>query len=206
MHLIAAIAACSLVCAGCVSVDAGLERVESGNFVLDPAHAFLTVSVTHFGISDYRIDLTQFDAQLDFDPDTPTRSRVSLQIDPMALETHYPDPEKKADWERDLSTDGRFLDGERFSQISFVSTAAEQTGPNTGRLTGDLNLRGVTRPVTLDVTYNGTATSPLDGGRRRIGFTVTGTFDRTAFGMDALTQFVSEEVRISFSGEFLSVG
>lgn len=206
MRLFAAIAVAALAGAGCVSVDPGLEPVEGGNYTLDSAHAFLTASVTHFGISEYRIDLTKFDAQLDFDPDTPTRSRVSLQIDPMALDTHYPDPDKKAEWERELSTDGRFLDGDRFPVITFVSTAAEQTGPTTGRLTGALNLRGVTREVTLDVTYNGTASSPLDGGRRRVGFTATGTFNRTDFGIDALTQFVSEEVRISFSGEFLSAG
>ena len=189
--------------AGCVTTTQSLEAIDNATYTLDPTHAFLTASVTHFGISDYRIDLTGFDAQLDFDADTPTASRLSVQIDPMALDTHYPDPEKKAEWEAELSTDGRFLDGDDFPSITFASTSIEQTGEQTGRVTGALNLRGITNPVTLDVTFNGSATSPLDGGRRRIGFTASGSFNRSDFGMNALTQFVSDDVRISFSGEFI---
>lgn len=192
--------------AGCVTAQQSLAPIDSGNFDLDPAHAFLSASVTHFGISDYTIDLTGFDAQLDFDADAPENSRISVQVDPMALATHYPDPEKRAEWEAELSTDGRFLDGDAYPSITFVSSSIEQTGDFTGRITGDMNLRGVTAPITLDVTFNGTATSPFDGGKRRVGFTASGTFDRTDFGMDALTNFVSSDVRISFSGEFLEAG
>lgn len=200
--IVAAFAGLALV-TGCVSVTQSLEPIENAAYELDPAHAFLTASVTHFGISDYRIDLTGLEAQLDFDADQPTASRLSVQIDPMQLDTHYPNPDKKADWEAELSTGGRFLDGETYPAITFLSTSIEQTGDQTGRVSGDLSLRGITRPVTLDVTFNGSAVSPLDGGRRRIGFTATGAFKRSDFGMDALAQFVSDEVRISFSGEFI---
>ena len=193
-----------LLLAGCVSTQQSLAPIDSSNFELDKTHAFLTAQVIHFGISDYSIDLTDFDAQLDFDADTPTNSRISLQINPMGVDTHYPDPAKKAEWEAELSTSGRYLNGDTFPSITFVSTAAEQDSEFTGTVTGDLNLRGVTRPVTLNVTYNGTATSPLDGGKRRVGFTASGTFNRSDFGMDALTQFVSDDVRVSFSGEFIS--
>ncbi|MEO0466868.1 MAG: YceI family protein [Pseudomonadota bacterium] len=189
---------------GCVSTQQSLAPIETSNFTLDPTHAFLTAQVMHFGISAYSIDLTEFDAQLDFDSETPENSKISVQIDPMGLDTQYPDDEKKADWEAELSTSGRYLDGEDFPSITFVSTSAERSGEFMGAVTGDLNLRGITKPVTLDVTYNGTASSPLDGGKRRVGFTATGTFNRSDFGMDALTQFVSDEVTITFSGEFLS--
>lgn len=189
---------------GCVSVEQSLAPIEGSNFELDKTHAFLTAEVTHFGISQYAIDLTDFDAQLDFKAEAPETSRISVQINPLGLDTQYPEPEKKLEWEEELSTSGRYLDGNDFPIITFVSTDASRDGEFMGTVTGDLNLRGVTRPVTLDVTYNGTATSPLDGGKRRIGFTVTGTFNRSDFGMDALMQFVSDEVTISFSGEFLS--
>ena len=87
--------------------------------------------------------------------------------------------------------------------MTFVSTSATQTGEFTGTLTGDLNMRGVTAPITLNVTYTGTATSPLDGGRRRVGFNATGTFNRSDFGINAYAAFVSDEVSLTFTGEFL---
>lgn len=192
-----------LIASGCVSTQQSFAPIETRDFELDPAHAFLSAKVTHFGISDYVIDLTGITASLDFDADAPTRSQLTLSIDPMALDTQFPDPAEKAEWERELSTSSRYLDGETHPEIRFTSTAIEQTGEFTGLVTGDLTLRGITRPVTLEVTYNGTANSPLDAGRRRLGFTAEGRFMRSEFGMGALTQFVSDEVRIEFSGEFL---
>ena len=196
--------AAAMLLAGCLNTQQSLAPIDTSNFTLDKTHAFLTAQVPHFGISDYSIDLTDFDAQLDFDAETPANSEISVHINPLGLDTQYPDPEGKADWEAELSTSGRYLDGDDFPTITFVSTSATQDSDFTGTVTGDLNLRGITRPVTLDVTFNGTATSPLDGGKRRVGFTASGSFNRSDFGMTALTQFVSDEVRISFSGEFLS--
>ncbi|MEM0985951.1 MAG: YceI family protein [Pseudomonadota bacterium] len=194
---------CSVLLAGCVTTEQSLAPIDTSNFELEPTHAFLTAKVRHFGISDYSIDFNGLSGQLDFDADDPVQSAVSIQIDAAALETNFPDPEGKAEWETELATGGRFLDGENFPTVTFVSTRIEQTGAFTGTLTGDLNLRGVTRPVTLDVMFNGTATSPLDGGRRRVGFNANGTFNRSDFGMGALSQFVSDEVRVEFSGEFI---
>jgi polyisoprenoid-binding protein YceI len=193
----------ALALTGCVSTQQSLAPIDSSNYELDPTHAFLSVSVVHFGLSNYTIDFTDFDAQLDFQADDPTASSISLQLDPTALDTHYPDADKKAEWEEELSSDGKFLNASDFPEVTFVSTAATQTGEFTGTLTGDLNMRGVTHPITLDVTYTGTATSPLDGGRRRVGFNATGTFSRSDFGITAYSAFVSDEVTLTFTGEFL---
>ncbi|MEM1105900.1 MAG: YceI family protein [Pseudomonadota bacterium] len=192
--------------AGCVTAQQSLEPIDSSNFTLDKTHAFLTVSVKHFGLSDYRIDFTDFDAQLDFQADAPTQSVISVQVQTAALDTQFPEPERKLSWEDELANDGRWLDAGTFPAATFVSTSATQTGPFEGTLTGDLDLRGTTAPITLSVVYNGTATSPLDGGKRRIGFNAEGTFKRSDFGMGALTNFVSDEVTVSFSGEFLEAG
>jgi len=197
------VALAALAGAACVNTQQSLAPIDNANFELEPTHAFLTAKVKHFGISDYAIDFNGLSGQLDFNADDPTASSVSFQIDAAALETNFPDPEKKADWESELANDGRFLDADEFPTITFVSTGIEQTGEFTGQVTGDLNLRGVTNPVILDVVFNGTATSPLDGGRRRVGFNATGTFDRSDFGMGALTQFVSDTVTVEFSGEFI---
>jgi len=203
---LAPMALAAMLLAGCVSAQQSLAPIESSNFELDRTHAFLTVSVKHFGLSDYSIDFTDFDAQLDFQADDPPASAISVQVNTAALDTQYPDPDKKVEWEDELANEGRWLNAGEFPTATFISTSATQTGEFTGTLTGDLNLRGVTAPLTLDVTYNGTATSPLDGGRRRIGFNATGSFNRSDFGMGAMTSFVSDEVTLSFSGEFLEAG
>lgn len=202
-RLTASLALCAAVLAGCVSTQQSLAPIDSSNFELDRTHAFLSASVVHFGLSNYTIDFTDFDAQLDFNAEAPTASAISVQLNPTALETHYPDPEKKVEWEDELANDGRFLDADTFPSVTFVSTSATQTGEFTGTLTGDLNMRGITAPITMDITFTGTATSPLDGGRRRVGFNATGTFNRSDFGMTALSAFVSDEVTLSFTGEFL---
>ncbi|WP_018147957.1 YceI family protein [Henriciella marina] len=75
-------------------------------------------------------------------------------------------------------------------------------GDYTGTVTGDLSFRGETRPVTLDVTYNGMANVPWMGERDLIGFTATTTINRSEFGMDALQGIISDDVTIEFSGEF----
>ncbi|MEL6567275.1 MAG: YceI family protein [Pseudomonadota bacterium] len=203
---LAAIAFGATLLTGCVTAQQSLDPIDSSNFELDKTHAFLTISVEHFGLSDYSIDFTDFDAQLDFEANDPTASVISVQVNTAALDTQYPDPEKKAEWEDELANDGRFLNADEFPAATFVSTGAAQSGEFAGTVTGDLNLRGVTAPITLDVTYNGTATSPFDGGKRRIGFNATGTFNRSDFGMGAMTNFVSDEVTLSFSGEFLEAG
>ncbi|MCI4644370.1 MAG: YceI family protein [Hyphomonadaceae bacterium] len=202
-HFLASLCLGTLALAGCVNTQQSLAPIDSSNFELDRTHAFLSATVVHFGLSDYTIDFTDFDAQLDFDAEDPTASVVSVQLNPAALATHYPDPEKRAEWEDELANDGKFLNAGEFPSVTFVSTSASQTGEFTGTLTGDLNMRGATTPITLNVTYTGTATSPLDGGRRRVGFNASGTFSRSDFGITAYSAFVSDEVTLTFSGEFL---
>ena len=80
----------------------------------------------------------------------------------------------------------------------FRSTAIEVTGEKTGRITGDLTLHGVTRPVTLDVTFNGGANS-LITGRYTLGFAATGAIKRSEFGISNLVPAVGDEVSSRFT-------
>ena len=180
-----------------------LEGVASGLYELEKTHAFLTWSVKHNGISDYVVNFTEFDADLVFDAETPANSQLSVTINPTALNTNYPDPAKKVDWEAELGTDPRFLNATEFPTITFTSTAVEQTGEFEGTVTGDVTFLGVTQPVTLDVTYGGVANPPWFGQRDVIGFTASTTLNRSDFGQTSLTGVISVEVTIEFSGEFL---
>ncbi|MCR9195695.1 MAG: YceI family protein, partial [Hyphomonas sp.] len=180
-----------------------LEGVASGLYNLEKTHAFLTWTVKHNGISGYTVNFTDFEADLVFDAETPENSQLAVSINPTALNTNYPDPEKKIEWENELATDARFMNANEFPAITFNSTSVEKTGDFEGKVTGDLTFLGVTKPVTLDVSYGGVANPPWFGQRDVIGFTASTTIARSDFGQTALAGVISDEVEIEFSGEFL---
>ena len=182
-----------------------LEGADAGAYELDKSHAFLTWTVRHSGLSGYTVNFTDFEATLDFQPEDPVSSSISLTINPTAIQTNYPDPEKKMEWEHELVNDNRFLNADEFPAITFTSTGAELTGEFEGKVTGDLTFLGVTKPVTMDVTYNGVTNLPWYGTKDLIGFDATTTIKRSEFGQTSLAAIISDDVVIEFSGEFIQV-
>lgn len=183
--------------------EPSLEGVASGLYNLEKTHAFLTWTVKHNGISGYTVNFTDFDADLVFDAESPAESQLSVSINPTAMNTNYPDPAKKVEWEAELANDPRFLNAGEFPTITFNSTEVSQSGDFEGTVTGDLTFLGVTQPVTLDVSYGGVANPPWFGQRDVIGFTASTTINRSDFGNTSLGGVISDEVVIEFSGEFL---
>lgn len=197
------------------SSEAGLHPlladVAAGAYSLEKNHAFMAVTVGHNGgISQYRISFTEFDADLNFDPAAPESSSLSFSVNPMALETNYPSDYKAGhadsqweSWNEDVSRDAKWLNADAFPEITFVTTDITKTGDLRGTVTGDLTLLGVTKPVSLDVSYNGVANPPWFGERDVIGFTANTTVKRSEFGMAAYIPSISDDVTVEFSGEFL---
>lgn len=204
--IIGALAAISL--AGTASAQGQtLEGVDAGTYKLDKTHAYLTFSVSHGGLSDYVVNLTGYDATLEFDPADPTNSSIMMSIDPTQINTYYPNPEKKVEWEDELVNDPKFLNAGAFPNITFKSTSVTKTGAFDGKVTGDLTFLGMTKPVTMNVTYNGLANLPWMGETDLIGFDAVGTFDRSNFGMTHLIKNgIGDNVTIKFSGEFVHTG
>lgn len=200
-RLIATLAATAAIAAA--PAIAQEDSAAAGPYVLEKNHAYLTWNMSHGGLSTYTGVFTDFDASLNFDPENPAASLINVSINPTAINTNYPNPEKKVEWEAELAEDGKFFNAGEHPQITFTSTSAEVTSGNSGKVTGDLTLLGVTKPVTLDVTYNGTANLPWYGERDLIGFTASGIVKRSEFGMTALLPKHGDDVRVEFSGEFL---
>jgi polyisoprenoid-binding protein YceI len=175
-----------------------LQSLPAGQYQLEKPHASLTFGVTHLGLSTYTLRFADFDATLDFDPANPAASRVSAVINPMSVRSDHP---TDAGWDGRIGSD--ILRGGTFPQITFTSTAVDVTGSYAGRVTGDLTLMGVTKPVTLDVTYNGSmASAALYGGRAAVGFSASGQFKRSDFGSTRYAEFVGEEVTVRIEAEF----
>jgi len=166
----------------------------AGTWALDKRHASLTLRVRHFGTSNYTFRLSGLDGSYSFDPAKPLDSKVSITVDPKSVDTGLPN------FNKEISDDPKFFDSAKYPTITFVSTKIEQTSPGKGKLTGDLTFRGVTKPVTLDVTYNGFAKTPF--GSQIMGFSAVGKIKRSEFGFTHLVPMVGDDVDLAIEAEF----
>jgi polyisoprenoid-binding protein YceI len=177
----------------------GEEIPEAGVFTLDPAHSHVGFSVRHMMIAKVRGRFATFNGTLTL-ADDPLQSTVEVEVDLASIDT------------RDEQRDGHlqspdFFDVEKFPTMTFRSTGVTVNGGDSVRLDGDLDLHGVTRPVSLDVVYDGVGQDPW--GNQRIGFSATGEIDREAFGLtwnQPLAQggvLVGKAVRIELEAEFV---
>lgn len=181
-------------------------NVPAGDYKLDKSHASLIFRVDHLGFSKYTARFKHFDAQLKFDPANLAVSSVTVSVDPRSLETDFPDPAKH-DFNAALQGE-QWLDAAKYPEIAFRSTAIEVTNANAMRITGDFSLHGVTRPLTLQATFNGGyAGHPMDPNAR-IGFSAHGSLKRSEFGIaygipaPGTTMGVSDEVEVIIEVEF----
>jgi polyisoprenoid-binding protein YceI len=177
--------------------------IPAGDYTLDKSHATLVFRVSHLGFSNYTAAFADFDAKLRFDQNNAGASALEATINPMSLTLPAPPEGFLAEL-----TGPQWLNTASYPSITFKSTKIETTGPNTGKVTGDLTLHGVTKPVTLDVTYNGGYVGhPMDP-HARIGFSAKGTFKRSDFGIaygvpaPGSTMGVSDEVQVAIEAEF----
>ena len=178
-------------------------QVPAGDYKLDKAHASLVFKANHLGFSHYTARFADFDASLKFDPANPAASTVEATIDPRSLELPAPPAGFKADL-----LGPQWLDAAKYPAITFRSTKVEVTGANTAKITGDFTLHGVTKPVTLEATFNGGyAGHPMDP-HARIGFSAHGVVKRSEFGVaygvpaPGTTMGVGDEVDLQIEAEF----
>lgn len=175
----------------------------AGAYTLDKAHADLSFKLSHLGFSNYTARFADFDVKLQFDPADPPAMKVDATIDPRSLTLPHP----PAGFAKEL-TGPQWLDAGKYPAMTFHSTKVELTGPKAAKVTGDFTLHGVTKPVVLDVVFNGGyAGHPMDP-HARIGFSATGKLKRSDFGIafgipaPGSTMGVGDEVQIAIESEF----
>lgn len=196
-RLAALLLACSLVGGPVLAApSANPADMPAGRYVLDKAHASLFARVKHEGIAFYTVRMDRFDASFDYDPKAPEASKITVTVDAASLDNG--DDKTSAQFARE------FLDADKNPNITFVSTSITRGEGNTGTMTGDLTLRGVTRPVTLDVTFGGYSSGILG---QRAGFSARGKFKRSDFGSTYMLNpplaFVDDEVELVIEAEFI---
>jgi polyisoprenoid-binding protein YceI len=135
----------------------------------EPGHTAAEFCVRHMMVTYVRGHFKNIHGTLEFDPEHPEKGSVEVTINAAGLWSGEPDRDTHL-----RSAD--FLDVERHGTITFKSTRVEPTARNEYKVTGDLTIRGVSRPVTLDVRYLGRSRSPFDD--TRVGFVAEGRINR----------------------------
>ena len=167
---------------------AGAAQARPETFRLDPVHTRVAFQVSHAGFSNPVATFSQVEGELQFDEADWSTATLDVRIPIATLDLG------DADWQAKI-LDRTFFDAEKFPQARFVSTRVEPVDATHARVTGALTLRGITRPVTLEVTLNALRRHPLTF-RRTAGFSATGTLRRSDFGMDAWKSVVGDEVKL----------
>jgi polyisoprenoid-binding protein YceI len=162
-------------------------------YQLDPTHTMVLFSWNHFGFSNPTADLGIGKGTLVFDAADPAKSSVDVTMPLAKLDTHVSALDehlKKPD----------FFDAAKYPVVTFKSTKVEALGGDHFKVTGNLTVHGVTKPVVLDATLNKSGQHPMLKVPA-IGFDATATIKRSDFGVGAYVPAVSDEIQIRITTE-----
>jgi polyisoprenoid-binding protein YceI len=175
----------------------------TGTYAIDPTHSRIGFVARHAMVTKVRGSFNEFEGSGYFDAEDPGRSHLQLTIQAASIDT------RNADRDGHLRSND-FFDMEHHPEITFVSTAVEQTAPDRYRVTGDLTIKGVTKPVAVDLEYTGAALDPF--GNQRVGFEGKTVVNRKDWGvnwnaaLEAGGVLVSEKVTLEFEVSAIRTG
>lgn len=167
-------------------------------YTLDASHSQVVFNYSHLGFSTTYGMFSGFEGEISYDEANPAASSVSVSMPVSSMFTG---------WEQ---RDGHLFSGDFFDvtegdMISFTSTSIEVTGDNTAKITGDLSVHGVTKPVVLDAVMNKSDVHPM-AGKPWLGFNATTSILRSDFGLGAYAPAVSDAVEVTISIEAQKAG
>ena len=168
--------ASAFLVAGALTVSPSASQAEPAEFVLDPTHTYITFFVSHLGFSDLAGMFLESEGRFSYDEEAKVLKNARITVKTDSVFTNHDERDKHL-----RGTD--FLNASEFPEMTFVATKSEQVSDTEGKITGDLTLLGVTKPITLDVTFNKTGNYPFGDGHYALGFDATGSFKRSDFNM-----------------------
>jgi len=171
-----------------------LANVPSGTYQLDPNHASITFKIVHLNFSQYTGRFDKMEGTLNFNAAAPEQSTLDVTIYPNSIDTN------NVKLEEELRGD-RWFDVLKNPRATFHATKIERTGPSTGKVTGDFTLMGVTHNLTLNVTFFGAGMHPFYK-KPVVGFSATGTFHRSDYGLSNMIPMVGDDVTLQIEAEF----
>lgn len=176
-----------------MSIDTATRKELTGTYTVDSAHSRFGFVARHAMVTKVRGDFREFEGVLDIDGEDPSRSSGQLTITAKSIHT--------GNEQRDGHLRGNdFFDMDSFPELTFRTTAIEHVDGDEFSVVGDLTIKGVTKPVTLDLEFTGAAVDPF--GNTRIGFEGRTVVNRKDWGvnwnapLEAGGVLVSEKVTI----------
>lgn len=168
-------------------------KVTGGNYTIEPSHTQILFAYDHMGFSNNMGIIAQPTGTLTLDPKSPAAAKVSVDV-PIAnlktgitaLDEHLAKPD--------------FFDVAKFPTAKFVSTAVKVEG-TTAEITGNLTIKGITKPVTLDAAFYGAGVQPMNK-KENVGFIATTTIKRSDFGMGMAVPVVGDAIELKIVAAF----
>ncbi|GAA0660610.1 YceI family protein [Streptomyces thermocarboxydovorans] len=167
----------------------------TGDYTIDPAHTTLGFTARHAMVTNVKGEFREFSGTLHLDGTDPSKSTASIDVVMDSIDTG------NADRDNHLRS-AEFFDTEKYPTMTFRSTNAEALGGDHYRITGDLTIRDVTKPITIDLEFNGAAKDPF--GNERVGFEGKAEILRSDWGLTwnaALETggvLVSDKIKLNF--------
>ena len=169
-------------------------QIQAGSYAVDAGHTQVTFTVSHLGLSNYSGTFSDVSGSLDLDPKKPAASalKITIPVDSVATTSAKLTGELKSD---------QWLDAGKFPDMTFVSTKVVPEGKDKAKVTGDLTLHGVTKPVTLSVTLVGAGANPLSK-KYTVGFQAIGAIQRSDFGVKTYLPLIGDTLDLTIAGAF----
>ncbi len=169
--------------------------VPSGTYELENTHGYITFSYDHLGFSTPHVGFNSFDVELTANIDNPAESSVNVTIDASSIDSRVDEFDKHLNGTE-------YFDTANHPEITFASTEMVATGDNTFDVTGNLTIKGVTKPVTLNATINKVGNHPMRN-IPTIGLSASGTLSRSAWGLGKYAPVVGDEVTLFITVELI---
>lgn len=181
----------------CATVLLASQAFAADTFRIDPTHTNVLVKANHIGFSNVYLKVRNVDGEFTFDQENPEDSEVTVTMQANSIDGF----DEKFN-EHLHGTD--FFAVETYPLITFASTDIEVTGKDTAIITGDLTIKGMAQPATLNVTFNKAGKNPF-ASDYRAGFSATGTIKRSDYGITYAAPAVADEVGIVLEVEGIRV-
>ena len=162
-------------------------------YTIDPGHTATVFSWSHFGFSTPSANFSDIQGTITVDNEKPANSSVNVTIPVSSINTNV----KALD---EHIQKAEFFDVEKYPNITFKSTKVQALGKNKYKITGNLTIKGVTKPVVLDAVLNKQAVHPMTK-LQTIGFNATTSFNRSAFNVGAYVPNVGDKITVNITTE-----
>jgi len=171
---------------------AGTTAAQADSFKIDPVHSAIIFKIGHFGVGNVYGRFDNFSGTITFDQNDPSKDSVNVEIKTDSVDTNAP--------ARDKDIKGPdFFNAAQFPTATFKSTSVKKVDDKTYEVSGDFSLRGVTKPLTLNVQVIGSGPGPK--GEFRMGWEATAELKRSDFEVKTFLPAVSDEVGLRIAVE-----